>query len=278
MNAYEWKQQRRRERLEARAARLAAESDAAYKRSTAMASVIPMGQPIMIGHHSEGRDRRYRAKIHAAMDRSCALATAAAKVAERAAAVGTGGISSDDPEAVRKLVEELAALEATQDRMKRCNPIVRAFYKAGVRDATSGDLWARYLVKLREVLPEASDGRAMRLLQPDFAGRIGFADFELKNNGANIRRIKGRIEELRAAAASAVTAERKVGDVTVREDAEENRIMLIFPGKPPEATRALLKRCGFRWSPTNGAWQRMLNNAGRSNAEYVLRQLAGVPA
>lgn len=28
-----------------------------------MASVIPMRQPILVGHHSEGRNRRYREKI-----------------------------------------------------------------------------------------------------------------------------------------------------------------------------------------------------------------------
>ena len=29
-----------------------------------MASAIPFGQPILVGHHSEGRDRRYRDRIH----------------------------------------------------------------------------------------------------------------------------------------------------------------------------------------------------------------------
>ena len=63
-----------------------------------------------------------------------------------------------------------------------------------------------------------SEKVAAGLFEPDFCGRLGFPSYELTNNGANIRRIKGRIDELRAAAASAVTQERKVGDVTIRED------------------------------------------------------------
>lgn len=46
------------------------ESDRLYSSATDMASVIPMGQPILIGHHSEKRDRRYREKIHDTMGRS----------------------------------------------------------------------------------------------------------------------------------------------------------------------------------------------------------------
>lgn len=36
-------------------------------KSNEMASVIPMGQPILVGHHSEKRDRNYRNKIHNTM-------------------------------------------------------------------------------------------------------------------------------------------------------------------------------------------------------------------
>lgn len=35
-----------------------------YKKAKEMASVIPFGQPIMVGHHSEQRDRNYRDRIN----------------------------------------------------------------------------------------------------------------------------------------------------------------------------------------------------------------------
>ncbi|MEE8059026.1 MAG: DUF3560 domain-containing protein [Pseudomonadales bacterium] len=40
------------------------ESQTVYKRAKDMAPVIPFGQPILVGHHSEHRDRRYRDRIH----------------------------------------------------------------------------------------------------------------------------------------------------------------------------------------------------------------------
>jgi len=55
------------------------------------------------------------------------------------------------------------------------------------------------------------------------------------------------------------------GDVI--ENYDENRLQIIFPGKPDEATRAKLKRNGFKWAPSQGAWQRQLTG----NARYVLQ-------
>ena len=65
-------------------------------------SVIPFGQPILVGHHSETRDRNYRKRIHGQLpeERFDASKKAKRRSAERAASVGKGGISSDDPEAV----------------------------------------------------------------------------------------------------------------------------------------------------------------------------------
>jgi hypothetical protein len=49
---------------------------------------------------------------------------------------------------------------------------------------------------------------------------------------------------------------------------------MIFPGKPDEHTRRLLKANGFRWSPSQGAWQRHLNEAGRWAAERVMKAIS----
>ncbi len=50
--------------------------------------------------------------------------------------------------------------------------------------------------------------------------------------------------------------------VNLVQNVEANRVQLIFPGKPSADVRAELKARGFRWSPSEGAWQRHLNNAG----------------
>ena len=95
--------------------------------------------------------------------------------------------------------------------------------------------------------------------------------WELSNLGANIRRLKERREQLAALKASA-RVERMVGEVKVVEDPDIARVQLFFPGKPDQATRDKLKANGFRWAPSEGAWQRQLNNSGRWAAEQVLKE------
>ncbi len=60
----------RAERSEIRAEKAKERSDTLYKTASEMASVIPFGQPILVGHHSEHRDRKYRERIHNTMGRS----------------------------------------------------------------------------------------------------------------------------------------------------------------------------------------------------------------
>ncbi|TDX00519.1 DUF3560 domain-containing protein [Dinghuibacter silviterrae] len=54
----------RAERAEHRADKAEQKSDQLYNTAQKMASVIPFGQPILVGHHSEQRDRNYRNRIH----------------------------------------------------------------------------------------------------------------------------------------------------------------------------------------------------------------------
>jgi Domain of unknown function (DUF3560) len=59
MNPFEQRQAARKERLEARAGALRTEGEARLSRARKMADIIPFGQPILIGHHSERGDRSY---------------------------------------------------------------------------------------------------------------------------------------------------------------------------------------------------------------------------
>lgn len=248
MNSYEQKQADRRERYEERAEKAAAESDALYAAARKRSEVIPFGQPILVGHHSERRDRNYRAGIHRMTERSFALSDKAAHYQEKAASVGTGGISSDDPDALVKLRAELAECEASQQRMKDANKAIRV-----------GKTPDKQLPKL--VALGFSESAAQTLLKGDHCGRVGFAPFQLSNNNANMTRIKKRIEDLEARR-SREAVEIKTEGYTYREDAEENRVMFEFNGKPAEDVRTVLKRYAFKWSPSRSAWVRQLSNAG----------------
>jgi hypothetical protein len=253
MNAYEQKVEARRSRLEARAERLRKEGEGRITKAREMASIIPFGQPILVGHHSEKSDRAYRGKIHSNFAKGFETLNVADEVAAKAASVGTGGVSSDDPDAIAKLRDQLAELEALQAKMTAANKLVRKQDRLGL--ASMG----------------YSEQQIEALLTPDFAGRIGHAAFQLTNNSASIRRIKQRVETLERNAARETKAEERADGIRIVENAEANRLQIFFPGKPADDVRSALKSAGFRWSPTEGAWQRQLNNAARYAAEHALK-------
>lgn len=177
-------------------------------------------------------------------------------------------IMSGDADAIERLEAELRQAERRQAFMAAANKIVRAFYKAGYRDASSGPEWGRYLEKLNELRP-LSEAQAVELLKPDFCGRIGFADYELSNNGANVRRIAARIAGLQVAKAAPVVERESESGVRLEDDPPANRVRLFFPGKPVEAIRSKLKASGFRWAPSIGAWQAYRNSRAMSVAQEV---------
>jgi hypothetical protein len=260
MNSYEEKQERRRERLLERAESKRREAEGHHRTADRMASVIPFGQPILVGHHSEKSDRRYRARIHGHMSKWIELDSYAKELERRAESVGRAGISSDDPEAIDKLKAKVALLEETQEKMKQANRAIRAKNDEDLK--TMG----------------FSEAQIEKLKTPDFCGRIGFPDYALTNNGANIRRIKQRIQQLEVKSETSEfkKSEHLGGALIVREDPTANRVQLVFSSKPEQATRSMLKGAGFRWSPTEGAWQRHLNGAGISAANYIVQKLTEV--
>jgi hypothetical protein len=264
MNPYEAKQEERRERLLERAAQKAAEATARHAAYRRTADMIPLGQPILVGHHSEKRHRRDLARMEQNVRASVEARQEAEDLRRRAAAVGTAGVSSDDPEAVAKLREKLAALERTRTWYKRVGAVYR---KAGLEglQALLPDLTEEERASLLRLLRGAS-------LDPLNRGPV--PGYLLSNLGAEIRRTQQRIESL-AERASQTTQETRytldgVGEVRVVENVEENRLQIRFPAIPPEALRARLKQAGFRWSPTQGAWQRHLNPSAKAAAQYVL--------
>lgn len=254
------------ERLRARAAKAEQISEAALAQARRLGSAIPFGQPILVGHHSERRHRRDIDKIDRGMRKGFAAAKEAASLERRAdSAEANTAISSDDPEALTKLRARVAEIETTKERMKECNGLIRKA-RAAAKKASS-DETAAIIAALVKALGWPEE-RAALLAKPDCFGNIGFADFELTNRGAEVRRLKQRIALLEAAAARAVPAEETIVDVRILE--ADNRVQIHFPGKPPEETRAALKGAGFKWAPSVGAWQRMAGWQAWESARRVV--------
>ena len=260
MNAYEIKRERRINRLERLAKLYEEQSNTLYSGARSMAEVIPFGQPILVGHHSEGRDRAYRARIQRRFEKAGELQDKSAYYARRAeSATKNRSISSDDPEAVFKLGEKIEKLEKLQDTFKRVNKIIRGFNLATHKAECIAEIVKTGLL---------TETHARKIVEPDFCGRVGFAAYELTNNNANIARLRKRAEELTKRQAQE-TKTMEYGEIKVIENVEENRLQIFFPGKPSDEKRASLKSWGFRWSPTNGCWQAYLNN----NAKHAVKQL-----
>ncbi|MFA5664693.1 DUF3560 domain-containing protein [Castellaniella sp.] len=262
MNTYEAKQAARKANYETRAAQAQRQADTTHAQAQTMVQAIPFGQPILVGHHSERSDRRYRERVRRSYEKSYELQKKAEHYADKAASVGKGGISSDDPDAIEKLKAKMLKLQAAQDTMKKLNTLVRRYAKS--------DTETRVAVLVTSGLID--EERARQLITPDYAGRVGFAAYQLQNNNANIRRIADRIKALEKVAERPET-ERSGDGYTYREDPQENRAMFLFDGKPAKDTRDELKRHGFRWSPTRSAWVRQLTGNAQWAARDVIRFL-----
>lgn len=168
--------------------------------------------------------------------------------------IGNGGIQSDDPEALDKLRAKLADLQQAQQAM---------------RDANAEARRVGHPVKVPDAVAHTVQHLALSTVSP-------FAPWALSNNNANMHRISDRIAQLERAKTDAPAVMPTAAGVEYREDSELMRAQIVFDGKPSEAVRDLLKANGFRWAPSQGAWQRQLTDNGRSAAKRVMLKLAEV--
>lgn len=169
--------------------------------------------------------------------------------------VGTGGISSDDPRALEKLRAKLEKLEKHQALMKAANAALR------LKDTIKGD------AKLAELGYEPEEIKQLR--EPDYCGRIGYPSYALSNNNANIHRIRERVEALEKRQNEPAPEGWIFNGGSVVVNTEVNRLQIVFDHKPDEEMRSKLKGEGFRWAPSQGAWQRQLTD----NAMRAVRRI-----
>ncbi len=169
-------------------------------------------------------------------------------------------IRAEDTHAVEQLQARIAEAERLQEKMKAANKIVRDNRLTDEEKVT----------RLGSECGIPPDG-ARKLLRPDFAGRIGFANYELTNNAANIRRIQARIASLtKESTRPSVTVEFPGG--RMEDNAEDCRVRIYHDEKPALEVTAKLKAAGFHWSPSLNCWQRLRNDRAR----WAAARLTGV--
>lgn len=181
----------------------------------------------------------------------------------------TLAVKSDDPEVLDFLRAKLAGLEEAHALMVSANAYYRKNKTLEGFEGIPADTMA-WITRPGVYLPGGRNGDGSPLA---FYGKP-FPTYELTNSNANIKRVKQRIETLEAVKASKPIEEEHDG-YTYRENAEAMRVQFWFDGKPDDETRALLKRNGFRWAPSQGVWQRQLNDNGKYAAHRVMEALDG---
>ena len=171
---------------------------------------------------------------------------------------GKDVIKSGDQDAIERLEEKLESLKDTQERMKAANKAIR------MKDVKKAD---------EELMNMGySEDQIKNLREPDFCGRVGYPSYMLQNNNANIHRIEGRLNQLRAAKEKGMQ-ETECKLFKVVENTEIMRVQIIFDEKPKPEVRDILKKNGFRWSPKNSCWQRQLTNNARYSLNRVKEEL-----
>jgi hypothetical protein len=183
------------------------------------------------------------------------------RIREELGPVGVAAAELDQARQARQAREASGAHEGRQRR---------SFAGIAVRSppaAIDRPQWKLVAADLKAAGFPCSSALASSLLMESYGGRIpGFEPWQLSNNNAEIHRLRGRVAELEARAAAVAAAAdvepcntAPIGDqVRILENVLEQRVQILFPGKPSAEIRARLKGRGFRWAPSQGAWQRQL--------------------
>lgn len=255
MNTYEKKLEAKRARYQELAEKKEAEARARYKAVDDIAKMIPMGQPVLVGHHSEKRHRKDLERMDQNMRKGIEASDAAKYYKNKAETYGTYSISADDPDAVRKLKQELQELEHDQAVMKNVNKIIRN--KKLTKEEKIEQLKALH----------ASAHEIRSWLTPDYMGKCGVPSYVLSNRSANIRRIKQRIDQLSATQMQEPQEDTEHPDYRVVLNTEDNRVRIFFTGIPAAPVRKYLKSHGWKWAPSVQAWQRYAHTNGMRHAK-----------
>ena len=94
----------------------------------------------------------------------------------------------------------------------------------------------------------------------------------LVNNNANIHRVEERLRKLKAVKEQG-SSEKEYKAFKAVENTEAMRYQIIFEGKPEAEIRDLLKSNGFKWAPSQDAWQRQITTNGKNAFERVIEKL-----
>lgn len=235
----------RRERLERKlelrrewAEKAETRSNALSEQSHKMLSVIPMGQPILVGHHSEKRDRNYRNRAWNKMGKAVEQSDLAKHHVSKAGGLENQldkAIFSDDSDAVEAIQARIAENETKREQMKRINALYRKADVAGLE--SMGINYETLKAKLA-----AAGG---------YWGSAPHLAYELSNLGQRISGDRKRLEVIKSQNERRAEAEASLAGVVLKECAG-GYCRVTFAEKPDREILTALRAAGFWWG--NASW------------------------
>lgn len=244
----------RRERLENKlekreewAEKANARSASRFNNAHTLAHQIPLGQPILVGHHSEKRHRAHLAKMDTNMRKGIEEQDKAAHHAGKADGLERQletNIFSDDADAIEQIREKIANLEGQREWAKKVNAAWRKAKKPTANDAEGWGKVAETLgVDMEKVQP------ARKNMATDFMDRAPFPPYVGSNLSGNIGRYKKRIQHIERMQERSQAAE-DAGGINI--EGTGDYVSITFAEKPEWEILKTLKAAGFYWS--SGSW------------------------
>lgn len=231
---YKEKMERKADRYRELSSKKQNEAKSRFAAADYIADGIPMGQPILVGHHSERRHRRDIERMHSNMSKGIELQNTSKYYENKVKNIeNPRAISTDDPEAVVKLKEKLKTLEDRKAEL--------------------------LTMKLEGV---SKSGKPYSFTKDDVSS------FR-QNLTRDIYVLKKRIDVVQSTQAIP-QLDKTINGIQIVTDKDDNRLRMHFPGKPSTEIIQKLKSRGFKWSPFNQAWQRHISN----QAIYLAEQIA----
>lgn len=236
----------RRERLENKiakreewAAKAEARGEARLSGARRIMDGIPLGQPILIGHHSERHHRADIKRIDNGVTKGLELLNLSKHHESKAAGLADQldrCVFSDDDNAIEALTARMEEKITKRDRMKQVNALYRKGDAQGL--AALGLDLERLKAKLAELGP--------------YFGKAPHMPYEFTNLGASIKTDERRIADVKRRTERAEKAEAAPGGILIEKSSDGEYSSVTFAEKPDREILNALKAAGFWWS--GGRW------------------------
>ena len=234
---YEEKQKAKVDRAKELAQKHHDKSSQHHRSQEELMDQIPFGQPIMVGHHSEGKHRSNIRRQDNHMRKAIEHDSTAEYFENKAGNIANPyAVNSDDPDAVIKLKNRIEKFEKEKavwnEKLKTADPNTNQFAD--------------------------NNPRMIRM--------------HMSSVTTKIRNTKKRIDTLNTAAKIStpdIRGGKTRNGVTMKVNHDDNRIQLKFGGVPSQPIRDKLKSRGWRWTPSKGVWQRGIS----AQSEYLANEI-----